>query len=697
MVVSVPDAGPGTYEVQYTLGDLHRQHGLHGARARSGAGARADRIGRRAALRAGRCRPRRRDGDDRAALASLMSRTTPLQGTPGGTRPPHDVTAPLLTGMTTGAAALGRRGGAGVDSRRAALHGRGRRVGARRPRCRRAVGLPRRPAGPRPGRGGRARRHGARGDGRATRDTWLVRRRAGRWGRRDGLGHRSRRRSRARCRRLRRSLPECANVRRSSVAVCVRAAARAEPPHRGADDRDGGGDGGRRPDARWSRRRTRRRRSWRSFPSPSRATPPAPTCTRSRARRGGCTWSVCPCGSGGWPRSHSSTACCRHSWPTVTARYSVLAGWSFALVAFSGVANALVRVGSLDGMRTDYGVLVLVKSVALVALGVAGWLHRRRLLDAIGQAAGRVAFWRLVAAELVLMGVASGVAVALSRTATPVPDEPPPAATPARAADRSTPAAAADLRPAVHPGHPRRAVDRRGRRAAAHLRARSGAPAQTRRPLARAPHGPVGARLPGAALRDVRRDRRVRAHALQRPHGAAHDVEHGGAAAARLRRARHAGAACPAEAHRRVEGSAGVAARPGDVPSAQRAVAPRGRSRRVRRQHGRLLLHASVRPGAAHAPRARADDDPLPARRVPVRVRPRRDRPGPQEDRAPPAAPAAVRHDGLPRLLRRSRSSRRRRCSRRPGSRRSGGASTPSPTSGPAARSPGASARSRRW
>ena len=36
-----------------------------------------------------------------------MSRTTPLQGTPGGTRPPHDVTAPLLTGMTTGAAALG--------------------------------------------------------------------------------------------------------------------------------------------------------------------------------------------------------------------------------------------------------------------------------------------------------------------------------------------------------------------------------------------------------------------------------------------------------------------------------------------------------------------------------------------------------------------------------------------------------------
>ncbi len=115
----------------------------------------------------------------------------------------------------------------------------------------------------------------------------------------------------------------------------------------------------------------------------------------------------------------------------VAARYSVLAGWSFAVVAFSGAANALVRVGSLDGLRTDYGALVLVKSAALVALGVAGWLHRRRLLAAVGRPGGRVAFWRLVAAELLLMGLASGVAVALSRTATPVPEVAPAAPTPA--------------------------------------------------------------------------------------------------------------------------------------------------------------------------------------------------------------------------------------------------------------------------
>lgn len=115
----------------------------------------------------------------------------------------------------------------------------------------------------------------------------------------------------------------------------------------------------------------------------------------------------------------------------VAARYSVVAGWAFALVAFSGVANALVRVGSVEALGTEYGVLVLVKSAVLVALGVVGWWHRRRTLPAIGGASGQSAFWRLLGAELLLMGLASGAAVALSRTATPVPDEPATSPTPA--------------------------------------------------------------------------------------------------------------------------------------------------------------------------------------------------------------------------------------------------------------------------
>ena len=61
----------------------------------------------------------------------------------------------------------------------------------------------------------------------------------------------------------------------------------------------------------------------------------------------------------------------------LSQRYSVVAGWAFALVAFSGIVNGLVRVGSVDGLATQYGALVLVKSALLVALGLAGWWHRR--------------------------------------------------------------------------------------------------------------------------------------------------------------------------------------------------------------------------------------------------------------------------------------------------------------------------------
>lgn len=113
----------------------------------------------------------------------------------------------------------------------------------------------------------------------------------------------------------------------------------------------------------------------------------------------------------------------------VVGRYSVVAGWGFALVAFSGAANAWARVGGLDGLASRYGVLLLTKVAVLVLLGVAGWWHRRRLIGRLDSAPG--AFWRLVGAEVVLMAVALGAGVALSRTASPVPDEPAAAPTPA--------------------------------------------------------------------------------------------------------------------------------------------------------------------------------------------------------------------------------------------------------------------------
>ncbi|MFB9237799.1 cytochrome c oxidase assembly protein [Plantactinospora siamensis] len=106
------------------------------------------------------------------------------------------------------------------------------------------------------------------------------------------------------------------------------------------------------------------------------------------------------------------------------ARYSRLALVCFGLVAVSGVANAWVRLGGwgeLWGSR--YGVLVLGKLAALVGLGALGALHRSRTLPALR--AGRAgAFRRLAAGELVTFGATFGLAVALSRSPTPVPSEP---------------------------------------------------------------------------------------------------------------------------------------------------------------------------------------------------------------------------------------------------------------------------------
>lgn len=105
------------------------------------------------------------------------------------------------------------------------------------------------------------------------------------------------------------------------------------------------------------------------------------------------------------------------------ARFSTLAGWCFAAVALSGLQSALIRVGTWSDLGTRYGVLLVVKTVALLLLGYAGWRHRRSLLAGL-ERGSTTAFLRLVAAELVVMGVALGTAVALSRSAPPVPDVP---------------------------------------------------------------------------------------------------------------------------------------------------------------------------------------------------------------------------------------------------------------------------------
>lgn len=117
----------------------------------------------------------------------------------------------------------------------------------------------------------------------------------------------------------------------------------------------------------------------------------------------------------------------------VLARYSTVALVSFIVVAISGYVSAALRLGSWAQLTTDYGLLVIAKVAALVALGLFGAAQRRVMIGrmlrpgsaqvARPEASATRTFWLLVVVELAFMGVASGVAAALARTATPVAEE----------------------------------------------------------------------------------------------------------------------------------------------------------------------------------------------------------------------------------------------------------------------------------
>jgi putative copper resistance protein D len=110
----------------------------------------------------------------------------------------------------------------------------------------------------------------------------------------------------------------------------------------------------------------------------------------------------------------------------VVSRYSTLAGWAFAAVAFSGIVNASLRLtGPLDLFTTTYGWLITVKAVILVLLGLAGVVQRRRLVPALLRSPlDRRSFTRFALAEVVFMAVAIGVSVAVSRSQPPIPQTP---------------------------------------------------------------------------------------------------------------------------------------------------------------------------------------------------------------------------------------------------------------------------------
>ncbi|MCV7267003.1 cytochrome c oxidase assembly protein [Mycolicibacterium doricum] len=107
-------------------------------------------------------------------------------------------------------------------------------------------------------------------------------------------------------------------------------------------------------------------------------------------------------------------------------RFSAVALWCFVAMALSGIVNALVRMSPSDLFRTEYGGLVLAKVAALVALGLLGYLQRRKGVAALQADPGaRGPLLRLALVEAVLFGVTFGIAVGLGRTPPPPPGREP--------------------------------------------------------------------------------------------------------------------------------------------------------------------------------------------------------------------------------------------------------------------------------
>jgi cytochrome c oxidase assembly factor CtaG/putative copper export protein len=117
---------------------------------------------------------------------------------------------------------------------------------------------------------------------------------------------------------------------------------------------------------------------------------------------------------------------------SVISRYSTVALVCFVVVAASGYVSAELRIGSLDRLLTPYGLLVLVKVGALIALGIFGAAYRRSLIRRLADSGRRYFFWKIAVVELAFMGIASGAAAALGRSAPPIDDTIPAVQTPAQ-------------------------------------------------------------------------------------------------------------------------------------------------------------------------------------------------------------------------------------------------------------------------
>ena len=98
-------------------------------------------------------------------------------------------------------------------------------------------------------------------------------------------------------------------------------------------------------------------------------------------------------------------------------RYSSIALLSISIVGITGVTSAMIRIGSLENLVSEYGIIVLLKATATVILALLGARWRRAIIPHLDSAKGVVGFAVL---ESAILGVIVGLATGLARTAPPI-------------------------------------------------------------------------------------------------------------------------------------------------------------------------------------------------------------------------------------------------------------------------------------
>lgn len=102
-------------------------------------------------------------------------------------------------------------------------------------------------------------------------------------------------------------------------------------------------------------------------------------------------------------------------------RFSNIAGVAFVVMAISGVVNGLVRLPLSELFTSTYGWLLVAKTVALVILGVFGYVQRRSALPAlVADPTARGPLIRFAGGEAIIFAATIGIAVGLGRTPPPV-------------------------------------------------------------------------------------------------------------------------------------------------------------------------------------------------------------------------------------------------------------------------------------